>query len=73
MMNMIHKTLAVAGLTLAGLLIPNPAEAHFIWLEPVTSDDGTTTVQVYFGEDASPDDPAYLSRVKDMQLSQVSE
>ncbi len=48
------------------------AQAHFIWLEPVTSEDGTTTVQVYFGEDASPDDPEYLGRVKDMQLHQVS-
>lgn len=48
------------------------AQAHFIWLEPVTLDDGTTTVQVYFGEDASPDDPEYLGRVKDLQLHQVS-
>ena len=56
----------------AVLSMSTAAQAHFIWLEPVTSDDGTTTVQVYFGEDASPDDPEYLGRLKDMQLHQVS-
>ncbi|MCA9110643.1 MAG: hypothetical protein KDA52_11880 [Planctomycetaceae bacterium] len=71
-MNKLHNTLAVAALTLAALLISDSAEAHFIWLQPVTSDDGTTTVLVYFGEDASPDDPVYLRRVKDMRLCQVS-
>ena len=53
-------------------IVGSAAQAHFIWLEPVKNDDGTTTVQVYFGEDASPDDPSYLGRLKAMKLQQVS-
>jgi N-acetylneuraminic acid mutarotase/uncharacterized GH25 family protein len=48
------------------------AQAHFIWLEPIKNDDGSTTIQVYFGEDAYPDDPAYLGRLKAMNLQHVS-
>ncbi|MCA9075218.1 MAG: hypothetical protein KDA93_09315 [Planctomycetaceae bacterium] len=48
------------------------AQAHFIWLAPVTDDEGQTTIQVYFGEHASAADPEYLNRVKDMQLWQVT-
>lgn len=48
------------------------AQAHFIWLVPTQSKDGTATVQVYFGEDASPDDPDFLARIKTMKLLRVS-
>lgn len=44
------------------------AHAHFIWLVP--ADEGQT-VQVYFGEDASPDDPALLKYVDGMQAWSV--
>jgi uncharacterized GH25 family protein/N-acetylneuraminic acid mutarotase len=50
---------------------PAAAHAHFIWLEPVKNEDATTTVQVYFGEDAYPDDASYLARVQEMKLQRV--
>ncbi|MDA0836045.1 MAG: hypothetical protein O2955_16470 [Planctomycetota bacterium] len=47
------------------------ARAHFIWLVPI--DDGEkTVVQVYFGEDASPDDPELLNRLDGMTLEQFN-
>ncbi|MCA9077895.1 MAG: DUF3386 family protein [Planctomycetaceae bacterium] len=54
------------------LAMSGAAQAHFIWIEPIQNDNGTTTIQVYFGEDASPDDPAYLSRVQGMKLHRVA-
>jgi hypothetical protein len=40
-------------------------------LAPVSSDD-ETTLQVYFAEDASPDDPALLGRVKGMKVYRIT-
>lgn len=54
------------------MCVTSVAQAHFIWLEPVRNDDGTTTLQVYFGEEAYPDDASYLGRIKDMTLQRVS-
>ena len=48
------------------------AHAHFVWLVPMTSADGTTVVKVYFGEDASDDSTDYLSRVKSIKLRRVT-
>jgi len=52
--------------------LASSAQAHFIWLVPVVQKDGTTVVQVYFGEDASPDDPDFLGRVKGMKLQSIT-
>lgn len=58
--------------TIAALLATTAtAQAHFIWLVPTTNNEGQTTVQVYFGEDASPDDPDYLARIRDAELQQI--
>lgn len=48
------------------------AQAHFVWLVPVASPDGTTVIKVYFGEDASDDSTSYLSRVKSIKLRRVT-
>ncbi len=48
------------------------ADAHFIWLESVPENSGTTTVQVYFGEDAAPDDPGLLDRIASLRLQRVA-
>lgn len=63
------KLSIVAAVLVFGLA--SVADAHFIWLAPKKSKDGQTTVQVYFGEDASPDDPALLARVKSMTMHRV--
>ena len=55
-----------------GWTLATAASAHFIWLSPQKAKDGKTAVQVFFGEDASPDDPANLGRVKTMTLQRVS-
>lgn len=47
------------------------ATAHFIWLESVSSKTGATTIQVYFGEEAAPDDPDLLDRVAGLKLQRV--
>lgn len=54
----------------AALLAAAPVHAHFIFLLPQES-NGETTVQVYFGEDASPDDPDLLKRLTALQGWQV--
>ncbi|MBX3439696.1 MAG: DUF4198 domain-containing protein [Planctomycetaceae bacterium] len=48
------------------------AQAHFIWLEPIANQDGSTTVQVYFAEDAFPDDPKLLRRLGGLQVWKVT-
>lgn len=51
------------------LLLATPAisSAHFLWL--VTQPDGSTAkVQVFFGEEAGPDDPALLEKVLSAQV-----
>ncbi|MEZ6067692.1 MAG: DUF4198 domain-containing protein [Planctomycetaceae bacterium] len=48
------------------------ADAHFIWLLPEPSETGAPQVQVYFGEDASPDDPALLDRLAGLKVWQLS-
>ena len=57
-------------LTAAVLLLPVSVQAHFIWLVPA-GEAGHPIVSVRFGEDASDDDPEYLSFVKGMSLSMV--
>lgn len=46
-------------------LLQQTSWAHFIWLAPQLS-SGTRSVQVYFGEEASPDDPDLLTRLNGM-------
>jgi len=59
--------------TIAALVLTSStANAHFIWLSPVENQPGKTTLEVYFGEDAYPDDPSLLSRLKGMELHKVS-
>lgn len=43
------------------------ANAHFIFLVPQASTGDTTRVEIYFGEDASPEDPAFLRYTEGMQ------
>lgn len=62
-------TLLPAAMLLAGVCSPT-AHGHFIWLLPESGDSGTV-VQVYFGEDASPDDPALLQRLKGLSVWQL--
>ena len=54
--------LAIAGTLVAGFA--SLAQAHFMWLVP--QPDGTT-MEVYFGESADPDDPALLKYLEGMQ------
>lgn len=51
--------------------MPQIAAAHFIWLVPQHEAD-KTIIHVYFGEDASPDDPELLSRLEGTTLEQLS-
>lgn len=53
------------------LLSPAAAWAHFIWLVPQTADNGAQ-VQIYFSEDASPDDAELLKRLQGIQVWQLS-
>ncbi len=62
---------ALAVIAVTGLVIVNTAQAHFIWLAP-QSDGDQTMIQVYFGEDASPDDPALLERLAGLKVVQLS-
>jgi len=69
---MLSRTLTskfVLGVLLFGTLAAS-ARAHFIWLVPESSPEGAS-VQVYFGEDASPDDPELLKYVDGMQAWQL--
>lgn len=47
-------------------LLQQTSWAHFIWLAPQLS-SGARSVQVYFGEEASPDDPDLLPRLNGMK------
>lgn len=64
-------TRLAAACALAVLLVPASAWAHFIWLVPQTSDNGTQ-VQVYFSEAAEPDSPKLLERLKGLKVLQLS-
>nr|MCH9793280.1 hypothetical protein [Planctomycetota bacterium] len=46
-------------------------QAHFIWLAPVVDKDGTMNIEVRFSEDASPDDPELLGKIKNLKLYRV--
>ncbi|MFV0444630.1 MAG: DUF4198 domain-containing protein [Planctomycetaceae bacterium] len=48
------------------------AQAHFIFLLPDSQPGESRTVQVYFGEDASPDDPELLQRITDLRVWQLT-
>ena len=41
---------------LAGLMLPSVAQAHFLWVV-ANPESNPGTVEAYFGETASPDDP----------------
>mgnify|MGYP002622920914 FL=1 len=59
-------------LTLAAVcVLSGKAQAHFIWLSPTTNDDGSTTVNVFFGEDAADDDPSFLKYVEGVAVYQL--
>lgn len=60
---------AVATLAAAAMCVPS-AQAHFIWLSP-QPDAGSMVVHVYFGEEATPDDPALLQRLRGMAIRQL--
>ncbi|MCA9087952.1 MAG: DUF4198 domain-containing protein [Planctomycetaceae bacterium] len=53
------------------LMWAGAAQAHFIWLVPATGADDSRTIQVYFAEEAAPDDPEYLSRAKGLSMWRV--
>ncbi len=52
-------------------LAATTADAHFVWLKAEGEGD-KQQVQVYFGEDASPDDPALLSRLANLKVWQAT-
>lgn len=52
-------------------LTAQTTQAHFIFLAPQASKDGKTTVQIYFGEDATPDDPSFLKYTDGMKAWSV--
>jgi hypothetical protein len=53
------------------LSITAPAKAHFLWIAPDPS-PRESQVHVYFSESAEPDDPSLLSRLKGLNLREVS-
>lgn len=63
--NSVHLFAAALALGL-GLAFARPAQAHFIWLVPQSG-----AVQIYFGEEAAPDDPDLLKYVEGVQAWQV--
>lgn len=65
-----YRNPVVTVFAMFSLMLTGTARAHFIWLVP-ESNEGTTTVQVYFSEEASPDDPDLLDRLKDLAVRQV--
>lgn len=52
-------------------LLAAQAQAHFIWIVPQTGESGGE-VQLYFAEDAAPDDPDLLTRIEGMQVWALS-
>jgi N-acetylneuraminic acid mutarotase len=57
---------------LAFWLSAGSAQAHFIFLLPGEKPTDEHAVQVYFSEDASPDDPALLQRITDLRVWQLT-
>ncbi|MBI1248336.1 hypothetical protein GC197_10925 [bacterium] len=53
------------------IMLTGNAHAHFIWLLPSTAQDGSTSVDVYFGESAEPDDPDLLKMVEGTQVRSI--
>ncbi|TWT58070.1 N-acetylneuraminate epimerase precursor [Thalassoglobus neptunius] len=49
------------------------ADAHFIFLAPQATKGETTRIEVYFGEDASADDPAFLKYTEGMNAWAVQQ
>ena len=61
------------------LILCSSANGHFIWLAPCTEKQSEpsvgqlpTSLQVFFGEEASPDDPDLLEMVKDIKVWRVT-
>jgi Domain of unknown function (DUF4198)/Kelch motif len=48
-----------------------PVKAHFLWIAPDPKPN-ESQVHVYFSETPAPDDPALLSRLKDLALREIS-
>ncbi|TVP98453.1 MAG: hypothetical protein EA381_12555 [Planctomycetaceae bacterium] len=66
-----------AAAAVVGWTVP-PVSAHFIWLAPggtptEASPANPETLEVYFGESATPDDPALLERLKEMKLWRLAD
>lgn len=64
------KKTAIAFLCVT-LLLPQLAQAHFLWLVSKSGDEGPQGIHLYFGELAEPDDPALLDRVLSAQIWQL--
>lgn len=61
------------------LILCSSADGHFIWLAPCAEKQSEpplgqlpTSLQVFFGEEASPDDPDLLEMVKDIKVWRVT-
>lgn len=65
------RTLLYA-LAVSAVVSTSCAQAHFIWLVPETSQDGTSVINVYFGEDATDDGTEFLSRLQGIKLHRVT-
>ena len=70
----------LAAMTGSSVLATSNVSAHFIWLAPCVEEQAEpapgqppTSLEVFFGEDASPDDPDLLDRLQGMKLWRVTE
>ncbi len=55
------------GLLLMLVSMTQTTQAHFIFLAPQANSGDTVGVEIYFGEDASPQDPSFLRYTQGMQ------
>jgi len=75
----IGRRLAVA-VAIAGSVASSSAQAHFIWLAPCVDKQeipaegqSPSSLEVFFGEDASPDNPDLLDRLSGMKVWRLAE
>ncbi len=61
-----QKTLLLLTFVFNFQMMSQSSQAHFIWLAPEQGEEANV-VEVYFGEDASPDDPEMLKYVSGMK------
>lgn len=69
---MLHPGLKISLVATLWLLGAASAHAHFIFLLPDEKPADARTVQVYFGEEASPDDPELLQRITELRVWQLA-